>query len=254
MAEVAVAGEGIGAPPPRRLRPIAAFVAALAAEDDRRALWLPVFFGTGIALYFTLTIEPPIWAGFAATVPLALAAVALRGHPGWRALAIALAFVAAGFAVMQEARLTQGPPMLHRRMGPMPVTGRVADIDELDRGWRIIITPDPLPGLAADEQPKRLRLHIAATSDRLRPGDRVSLKAMLYPVPAQILPYGRDMQRELYFAGIGGVGYSYGAARRIASAEDDVGGGWREWVMQLRAEMTDRIHAVLPGASGGVAG
>ena len=169
-------------------------------------------------------------------------------------MAIALAFVTAGFGVMQEARLTQGAPMLQRRMGPIPVTGRVADIDELDRGWRIIITPDPLPGLAAAEQPKRLRLHIAPASDRLRPGDRVSLKAMLYPVPAQILPYGRDMQRELYFAGIGGVGYSYGAARRITSAEDDAGGGWREWVMQLRSEMTDRIHAFLPGATGGVAG
>ena len=251
MAEVAVAGEGIGASAPPRLRPIAAFVAALAAEDDRRALWLPVFFGTGIALYFTLTSEPPVWAGLAATVPLALAVVALRRYPGWRALAIALAFVTSGFGVMQEARLTQGAPMLQRRMGPIPVTGRVADIDELDRGWRIIITPDPLPGLAAAEQPKRLRLHIAPASDRLRPGDRVSLKAMLYPVPAQILPYGRDMQRELYFAGIGGVGYSYGAARRITSAEDDAGGGWREWVMQLRSEMTDRIHAVLPGATGG---
>ena len=31
MAEVAVAGEGIGASAPRRLRPIAAFAAALAA-------------------------------------------------------------------------------------------------------------------------------------------------------------------------------------------------------------------------------
>src|SRR5215212_3624154 len=127
MAEVAVAGGGIGASAPRRLRPLK----ALAAEDDRRALWLPVFFGTGIALYFTLTSEPPIWAGFAATVPLALAVLALRRYPGWRAVAIALAFVAAGFAVMQEARWTQGAPMLQRRLGPVPVTGRVADIDEL---------------------------------------------------------------------------------------------------------------------------
>jgi len=61
------------------------------------------------------------------------------------------------------------------------------------------------------------------------------------------------MQRELYFAGIGGVGYSYGGARRIAPPEEAPGGGWREWVMQLRSEMTDRIHAVLPGATGGVA-
>jgi hypothetical protein len=51
MAEVAVAGEGIGTSAARRLRPFAWLTEPLAAEDDRRALWLPVFFATGIALY-----------------------------------------------------------------------------------------------------------------------------------------------------------------------------------------------------------
>jgi competence protein ComEC len=68
------------------------------------------------------------------------------------------------------------------------------------------------------------------------------------------MPGGRDMQRELYFAGIGGVGYSYGGAHRIAAAGEDNGeGGWREWLLQLRAEMTRRIVAALPGSTGGVA-
>src|SRR5690242_21627088 len=102
MAEVAIAGEGIGASAPRSLRPLAALAAALGPEAERRVLWLPVFFGTGIALYFSLTFEPPLWAGFAATVPAALAALLLRRHPGWRAAAVAIAFAAAGFTVMQE--------------------------------------------------------------------------------------------------------------------------------------------------------
>ena len=61
------------------------------------------------------------------------------------------------------------------------------------------------------------------------------------------------MQRELYFAGIGGVGYSFGGARRIAAAAEEPGGGWREWLLRLRAEMTVRINAALPGSTGGVA-
>jgi len=127
--------------------------------------------------------------------------------------AAAVAFWAAGLAIMQQARWERGAPMLERRIGP-----------------------------------------VAATSDPLKPGDRVSLKAMLFPVPGQVLPGGRDMQRELYFAGIGGVGYSYGRARRIAAAGEDNGeGGWREWLLQLRAEMTRRIVAALPGSTGGVA-
>src|SRR5712692_5397362 len=253
MADLAAAGEGLGAAPRRFLQPLAAFAAAFAAEGDRRILWLPVFFATGIAVYFTLTIEPPLWIGGAATVGAVAIAVALRRWPALRNAGIALAFVAAGFAVMQQARLERGTPMLERRLGPAAITGRVVDIDPLDRGWRIIIAPDPLPGIAANAQPHRLRLHIAATSDVLTPGDRVSLKGRLYPVPAQLLPGGRDMQRELYFAGIGGVGYSFGAARRIAAAEETAGGGWREWLLRLRAEMTARINAALPGSTGGVA-
>jgi hypothetical protein len=65
------------------------------------------------------------------------------------------------------------------------MTGRVIDIDTLDRGWRVIIAPDALTGLDASQQPRRLRIHISAASDLLSPGDRVSLKAMLYPVPGQ---------------------------------------------------------------------
>ena len=72
MTDLATASEGLGAAPRRFLRPLAALAAAFAAEGDRRILWLPVFFGTGIALYFTLTSEPPLWIG-AIVVVLALA-------------------------------------------------------------------------------------------------------------------------------------------------------------------------------------
>ncbi len=265
MADLAVAGgprngpaeSGPGAGAASRWgwgwAPFTAFAAALAAEGERRILWLPVFLGTGIALYFSLTVEPPGWIGGVSTLWAAVLAFALRRRPGWRSVAIALAFAAAGFAAVQQARIERGTPMLERRIGAALITGRVIDIDALDRGWRIVIAPDPLPGLAAAAQPHRLRLHIAATSDPLEPGDRVSLKGRLYPAPAQVLPGGRDMQRELYFAGIGGVGYSFGAAHRIDAAGEDAGGGWRQWLLRLRTEMTRRINAALPGSTGGVA-
>src|SRR5712691_4386136 len=104
MADLAAAGEGLGAAPRRLLRPLGAFAAAFAAEGDRRILWLPVFFGTGIALYFTPTVEPPRWLGLAATIAAILPAVLLRRRPAWRNAAIALAFCGAGLAIMQQAR------------------------------------------------------------------------------------------------------------------------------------------------------
>ncbi|MBV9862781.1 MAG: DUF4131 domain-containing protein [Alphaproteobacteria bacterium] len=232
----------------------AAMIAALAAERDRRALWLPAFFGAGIAVYFMLTMEPPLWLGPSATLCFTAVAVVAHRHTALREAAVALAVGAAGFALIEEHRRERDAPALQRRLGPVAITGRVIDIDSLDRGWRVIIAPDPLPGLDAALQPRRLRIHIPAASDALSPGDRVALKAMLYPVPGPILPDGHDLQREAYFAQIGGVGYSYGGARRGPdAAAGTADGGWREALLRLRTAMTRRITAVLPGSTGGVA-
>ena len=252
MADLAIAGDGVRARPVggAAVRLLAAIAAAFAAEPERRVLWLPAFFGAGIAVYFALTVEPPLWLGLALMLLAAAAAGALHRRPGWREGAVALAFFAAGFATIQHAGVADGTPMLQRRLGPVRLIGTLVNIDAAERGWRIIVKPDPLPGLFASEQPHLVRIHIAPSSDKLSPGDRVAMKAMLYPVPGPVVPGGRDLERELYFAGIGGVGYSFGAAHRIGAAH---GGGWRQWLLQLRATMTRRINAALPGSTGGVA-
>src|SRR6516164_3080446 len=255
MADAAVAGERVGFTPAWAARMLAAFTDRLVAEGERRLLWLPVFFGAGIGLYFALKVEPPLWPGVAAAIAGAGLSFALRRHPAWCEAALVLTVFVAGFAMICETARERQAPMLQRRLGPVTVTGRVVDIDLAQSGWRIVVEPDPIPGLDSTGQPRRLRLHIPQTSDELNPGDHLRLKAVLHPVPPQILPGGRDFQRELYFAEIGAVGYTFGGARRIAAAEGASGtsGGWREYLRHLRTEMTRRINAVLPGSTGGVA-
>jgi len=255
MADTAIAGERVGFVPAWVARIATGLSDRLAAESERRLLWLPVFFGAGIGLYFALKVEPPLWPGVVAATAGAGLSVALRRHPAWCEAALALTVFAAGFALMGETAWERRAPMLERHLGPVIVTGRVIDIDLAQKGWRIVVEPDPMAGLGPAGQPHRLRLHIPWTSDELNPGDYVRLKAMLYPVPPQILPGGRDFERELYFAGIGGVGYTFGGARRIAGPEgaSEAGGGWGEKLRHLRTEMTRRINAVLPGSTGGVA-
>ena len=165
-------------------------------------------------VYFVLKVEPPLWPGIAAAVAGPALAFVLRRRSGWREAVLAFTVFAAGFALMCETAWERGAPMLQRHLGPVAVTGRVVDIDVMEKGWRIVIDNDPLSGLDPADQPRRLRVHIPQAGEEINPGDRVSLRAMLYPVPAQILPGGRDFQRELYFAGIGGVGYTFGSAHR----------------------------------------
>ena len=254
MTDISVAGEELEATTPRRGGPFAGFSGALAAEGERRILWAPVWFGAGIALYFTLSIEPPLWLALTALAATAVCAALVWRWRLWRSAVLCVVLAAAGFALITETTRERAAPMLDHRVAATTVTGRVIDIDTLDRGWRIVLAPDAMSGLDPGQQPRRLRIHVSAKSDLLSPGDRVQLKASLYPVPAQSIPGGHDMQRELFFAEIGGVGYSLGGAHRLAPSEDaGAAGGWRQWILQIRTEVTRRITAVLPGSTGGVA-
>jgi hypothetical protein len=51
MADILLTSEEPDSPS-RRARRFASLAAAFAAEGERRILWLPVWFGGGIALYF----------------------------------------------------------------------------------------------------------------------------------------------------------------------------------------------------------
>src|ERR1700740_3226534 len=89
MTDTAFEGERVGCLPAWTARILAALSDRLAAEGERRLLWLLVFFGAGIGVYFVLRVEPPLWPGLAATIagaglgaPGADAAAPPRtGHP-----------------------------------------------------------------------------------------------------------------------------------------------------------------------------
>src|SRR5580700_3842112 len=126
-----------------------------AAERDRHLLWLPVFFGAGIGVYFALTVEPPLWPGLVMASAGATVSLAMHRHRAWCGIALALAVFAAGFALMRETAWERQTPMLQRQLGPVTVTGRVVDVDLAEKGWRIVVGPEPLASLDSGDQPRR---------------------------------------------------------------------------------------------------
>src|SRR5215469_10487521 len=102
MADAAVAGGRLGSVTEWRTRLFGGLADRLAAEGERRALWLPVFFGTGIGLYFVLKVEPPLWPGIVAAGAGIGLLFAVRNYSGWREAALAFTALAAGFALMRE--------------------------------------------------------------------------------------------------------------------------------------------------------
>lgn len=134
MTDTAVPAGGFGWASEWRHRFFGALADNLANEGGRRLLWLPVFFGAGIGVYFLLKVEPPLWAAGAAAAASAGAVFALRERPGWREAALVLAMFCAGFALMRETAWQREAAMVQRRLGPVAVSGRVVDIDLVERG------------------------------------------------------------------------------------------------------------------------
>ncbi len=221
----------------------------LAAERERWPLWLPAFFGGGIALYFALTFEPSHRLAYAAAAALAAAAAICRKRPMALLVLVPLGTVALGFAVAAWRTDQVAAPRLEKRLGPVAVSGRVVEVEQLAKGRRITLDHATIERLAPERTPPRVRVHIRDATSPLRPGDRVSLRAVLLPPAAPVAPGAFDFQRHAYFLGLGAVGYAFGKV----AVEPATPGGAALWIAALRDRIAARVTKGLPGAEGGIA-
>src|SRR5438477_1809606 len=137
-----------------------AFRSEIAAERDRWFLWLPVFLGVGIGIYFSLTVEPPLWVGLAlgalATLAVAIARWCDRGIPA----VLAVAAIAIGFAGAEVETWAVAAPVLERPTGRVIVEGRVIEVEPLPAGRRITLEPRRIGALAREILPARVRITV----------------------------------------------------------------------------------------------
>jgi competence protein ComEC len=223
---------------------------ALRAERDRWFLWLPVFLGAGIGLYFLLTVEPPLWLAAA----LAALAIAVVATARWRergiAPALAIGAVALGFAAAEIETWAVAAPVLQRPTARVIVEGRVVDVEPLPAGRRIVLEPRRIGELPREALPSRVRITLRDKEGLAIPGEGVAVRALLYPPSGPAMPGAYDFQRRAWFDRLGGVGYAQGPLRPL---EGEAPATWRAWLAALRAEMSERIMAALPGRTGGIA-
>ena len=212
------------------------------AEAERFALWLPVFMGVGVLIYFTLTFEPPVWAGMAASVPALCAAIRLPLAFG-PILACTLGFSSAQFATARAPPVETALPT-HASV----VTGTVRMVEILPQGRRITLEAARLDDAAPLRRTVRLRLR---SSDKgpVATGDTIRVRAIVRPPAPPSYPGGWDLQRDAFYAGRGASGYALGPAERLTVA---IPSGPALFIQWLRETIADRITAVIPGAAGTV--
>ncbi len=212
--------------------------------------FVPIFLGVGIGLYFSLRIEPPVWALMICAALGLLALVwHLRSRSAFAPLICALAMVALGLALAgTRAHLVAGPVIDWRYYGP--VTGRVVAIDRsASDALRITLDHVWLTDVPLSETPTRVRLslHIKTESLVPEPGMTIMTTAHLGPPGGAVEPGGFDFRRHAWFLRLGAVGYTRVPLVLWQEADRD------RWLFQTRMAISSRVQLALPGETGAVA-
>jgi competence protein ComEC len=238
-----------------RLPLLAAIARNLEAEQERWFLWLPVMFGVGIALYFSLPDEPWIWAALL-PVPAALALRFGLRRSGMTALATASLLAAAlGGAAGKLRTEALRAPVLEPQSAPLEVRGYVELVEPRPtQGQRLTIRVTNLEKHEPHTQPYRVRVRTLGETTALQPGDAIRLKANLSAPPGPSLPGDYDFARAAWFQSLGAVGYSR-AAPQIAEdlPAPPLSLQATAAVARVRQAIGRRIVEALPGQAGAIA-
>lgn len=222
------------------------------AGAGRLLPWVPVAFGSGIALYFAADHEPVLWVVAATAAALMLGAMLLRRSRLF-APAIMIAAVAAGFAVATWKTARIAHPVLAKPLYSVSLSGFVEARDIRERTDRFVLRVTAMEAQRSDVKLKRVRLSVRkGTAPEV--GSFVQLKARLMPPLSPLRPGSYDFSRDMFFQGIGASGFAMGAIT-VAAPPETGGLGLRyAAIMQgLRDAIDARIRATLDGDNRAIA-
>ena len=216
------------------------------AGAGRLLPWVPVAFGSGIALYFTADHEPVLWISAVTAIVLATAAFLLR-RSGLFAVAVMIAALAAGFATATWRTARIAHTVLAKPLYSVSLSGFVETRDIRERTDRFVLRVTAMEAARSDVRLDRVRLSVRkGTAPEV--GSFVQLKARLMPPLAPLRPGSYDFARDMFFQGIGASGFVMGA---ITLAAPPQAGGLRlryAAIMQsLRDGIDTRIRSTLQG-------
>jgi competence protein ComEC len=230
----------------------------LFAEQRRLwPVWLAIAFGTGVAGYFALPVEPPIWVGAAALAAVVPPCWLLRGRDPLLAVAILLAAVAAGFLAGQ-LRTAQ----FNGRMLPAPIeralfVGVIDQIELQPAGQRVTLREVDIKDLPRRATPVRMRVKTVVAQPELRIGQKVGGVATLSAPAGPAEPGAFNFRRQAFFDDLGATGFGYGRLKILKEPDDTRFGGVAfaiaDRIHATRAAIAQRIRGQLPEATGAIA-
>ncbi len=184
-------------------------------EKDHFFLWIPVLLAAGIAFYFGMTTEIPVWMGLTCLAISGVTTYYLRHYYIVFLSSLIVTIVFAGFSCAQLRTYYVATNILPYSFGPAGIQGRIVKASPSAKGIKLTLDNLQISRLRANHVPTRLRLHVNTTKSQVKVGQWVKARAMLKPPPAPSSPGGFDFQRHAYFQQIGAIGFSYGGIEII---------------------------------------
>lgn len=222
-------------------------------ESDRWFLWVPVCFGAGIGLYFSLSLEPSFYYVIAALcVTLSLCFVTARIPFVWT-ICVACFLASLGFADAKLRTHSVAQPAMERSGGVKLLKGWIEKVEaRLPRGHRITLRVFEASSRDNTSQPIRVR-YTSRFDETHVTGTAIEVRVRIRRVPEPVMPGGFDFSRKAYFAGLGAVGFALSPARilnKSPPAPFDI--LLYAKIDSLRHGIERRILETLPGEEGAV--
>ena len=140
-------------------------------------------------------------------------------------------------------------PVLDKKLSPRMITGLVTDVRHYNSGKLHIILKNPIISRGyKGKKLHKIRIKVQKFDQLPYPGDRIEIRAGLLPPPPPTMPGDFDYARQIWFQGIGAVGYGISKPIIIEKGPDASG-----LTNRKRHKMAEDIRAALPGDAGGMA-
>lgn len=189
-------------------------------DFQRWPLWIPVFFGIGIACYFSLPFEPSLWWAYVGIGFFIFSLLIVRLQIPYLII-FSISLIVLGFSIVLLRVHYLETEMLHYALPTLLLEGEVHQVElrATKKGTLYQrITLIHLHAQTPEKLPQRVRLTLKGKRDRLWPGQRIRFLAKLNPIADPSIPRGFDFRRQAYFNGIGATGFALSVPEVLSSS------------------------------------
>jgi competence protein ComEC len=216
-----------------------------------------VAFGAGVACYFALPVEPPLWAGALALAGVVPACWLARRRDLALAGGILLAAAACGFLAGQVRTAQFDGRMLPAPLERALYVGVIEQIELQPAGQRVTLRAVDIKDQPRAATPARIRVKTVVAQPELRIGQKIGGVATLSAPAGPAQPGAFNFRRQAFFDELGATGFGYGRLKVLKEPEDTRLGGIAtaiaDRIHAARAAVAQRIRGQLADASGAVA-